>query len=218
MLPAVGSPFSMAEVPRRRRKGAENQTRELILDAAERLLLEEGYASVTSRRLAARAALKSQLVHYYFDTIENIFVAVIRRRATRNLESMIRAVAAADPLAGFWQASQETEAAIFWQELHALANHRKAIRDEVRHYMEQRRVLQAAALERSFKLSGVSSEFPPAAWALLVGGVLHVLSAEAVVGLSSSHEEALELLKAILDRAGVAFKGNEDNASRNILV
>ena len=61
--------------PRRRRpRGA-------LLDAAEQLMLEEGYAAVTSRRVAAQAGLKPQLVHYYFRTMDDLFLAVFRRRA-----------------------------------------------------------------------------------------------------------------------------------------
>ena len=69
-----------------RRIGAEDsKTRAQLLDAAERLLLEEGYAAVTSRRVAAKAGLKPQLVHYYFRTMDDLFVAVFRRRADENL-------------------------------------------------------------------------------------------------------------------------------------
>jgi AcrR family transcriptional regulator len=48
----------MAAAPPPRRIGAkDSKTRAQLLDAAERLLLEEGYAAVTSRRLAASAGL-----------------------------------------------------------------------------------------------------------------------------------------------------------------
>ena len=69
-----------------RRIGAEDSaTRAQLLDAAEQLLLEEGYAAVTSRRVAAKAGLKPQLVHYYFRTMDDLFVEVFRRRAEANL-------------------------------------------------------------------------------------------------------------------------------------
>ena len=47
-----------------RRIGAPDaKNRVVLLDAAEQMLLEEGYAAVTSRRVAHRAGLKPQLVH-----------------------------------------------------------------------------------------------------------------------------------------------------------
>ena len=77
-----------------RRIGAEDsKTRAQLLDAAEQLLLEEGYAAVTSRRVAAKAGLKPQLVHYYFRTMDDLFLEVFRRRAEENLARFERAVA-----------------------------------------------------------------------------------------------------------------------------
>src|ERR1700756_1229947 len=69
-----------------RRIGAPDaKNRVVLLDAAEQLLLEEGYAAVTSRRVAERAGLKPQLVHYYFRTMEDLFLAVFHRRAEEGL-------------------------------------------------------------------------------------------------------------------------------------
>ena len=69
-----------------RRIGApEAKNRGVLLDAAEQLLLEEGYAAVTSRRVAEKAGLKPQLVHYYFRTMEDLFLAVFRRMAEAGL-------------------------------------------------------------------------------------------------------------------------------------
>ena len=69
-----------------RRIGAPDaKNRGLLLDAAEQLMLEEGYAAVTSRRLASKAGLKPQLVHYYFRTMEDLFLEVFRRRAEEGL-------------------------------------------------------------------------------------------------------------------------------------
>jgi AcrR family transcriptional regulator len=191
----------MPDAPKpRRRGGANSETRTQLIDAAERLLLEEGYAAVTTRRLATRANLKSQLVHYYFESIDEVFVAVIRRRATRNLQRAIEAIDLDRPLEALWLIGGDRESVSFWQELLALANHRKAIREEVRHYMEQRRQLQAAALERGFKATGTASEVPLIVWALLVGGVSYMVSTEGMLGLSEGHKETLELVREIVAR------------------
>ena len=70
-------PQSAREVrPRVERRAREDsaETREAILDAAEALLVEDGYPSVTSRGVAERAGLKSQLVHYHFGTMDDLLV------------------------------------------------------------------------------------------------------------------------------------------------
>ena len=59
------------------------QTEEAFLDAAERLLVELGYAGVTTRRVAAEAGLNHGLVHYYFGSVENLLVRVLERFTER---------------------------------------------------------------------------------------------------------------------------------------
>src|ERR1700681_2196581 len=91
-------------MPSGRRIGAPDaKNRGVLLDAAEQLMLEEGYAAVTSRRLADRAGLKPQLVHYYFRTMDDLFLAVFRRRADENLAHFERTVAADHSLRTLWE-------------------------------------------------------------------------------------------------------------------
>src|SRR5438105_6756784 len=114
-----------------RRIGAEDsKTRAQLLDAAEKLLLEEGYAAVTSRRVAAKAGLKPQLVHYYFRTMDDLFVEVFRRRAEENVERLRKAVEADGSLRNLWTLNADPRGARFNTEMVALANHRKALRAE----------------------------------------------------------------------------------------
>src|ERR1700692_1950603 len=86
-----------------RRIGAPDaQHRSVLLDAAEQLMLEEGYAAVTSRRVAEKAALKPQLVHYYFRTMDDLFLAAFRRRAEDGLERQAQALTSGPPLRALW--------------------------------------------------------------------------------------------------------------------
>jgi len=61
-------------------------------------MLEEGYAAVSSRRIAQKAGLKPQLVYYYFRTMDDLFLAAFRRRAEKGLERQAEAVASNQPL------------------------------------------------------------------------------------------------------------------------
>ena len=49
---------------------ARSTAEEALLDAAERLLVEVGYAGITTRRLAEEAGVNHGLVHYYFGSNE----------------------------------------------------------------------------------------------------------------------------------------------------
>src|SRR4029077_16589163 len=87
-----------------RRIGAtDSKTRAQLVDAAEQLLLDEGYAAVTSRRVAAKAGRKPQLVHYYFRTMDDLFLEVYRRRADENLARLEKAVAEDGSLRALWK-------------------------------------------------------------------------------------------------------------------
>ena len=121
-----------------RRIGAPDaKNRGVLLDAAEELLLEEGYAAVTSRRVAEQAGLKPQLVHYYFRTMEDLFLEVFRRRAEQGLEVLATALASPQPLWALWRFSTQPEATRLTMEFMGLANHRKALRAEIVYYAER---------------------------------------------------------------------------------
>src|SRR5690349_20615746 len=49
--------------------------------ATAQIMLEEGYAASTSRRVAAKAGVKPALVHYYFPSMDDLFLAVLRDSA-----------------------------------------------------------------------------------------------------------------------------------------
>ena len=57
--------------------------RAIILDTTEKLMLEEGYAAISTRRVAKEAGLKPPLVHYYFPTTDDLFLATLSNRGYR---------------------------------------------------------------------------------------------------------------------------------------
>src|SRR3546814_15605455 len=91
-------------------------------------MLEEGYPGVTSRRVAATAGLKPQLVHYYFRTMEDLYLALFRRGASLNLERQARALAPEQPLRALWEFRRQPAGASLTQEFPALANSAPALR------------------------------------------------------------------------------------------
>ncbi len=68
----------MAEVGGQRRRGREATT-VAILDAAEELFHERGYAAVTVRHIAQQAGVSHALVHQYMGSKEDIFRGVLAR-------------------------------------------------------------------------------------------------------------------------------------------
>ncbi|HWE57400.1 MAG TPA: TetR/AcrR family transcriptional regulator, partial [Acidimicrobiales bacterium] len=73
-------------MPRRasRKSNQHNrETRERILIAAAEVLSEEGVVGVSTRRVAERAGANQALIHYYFESIDNLMWEVVKRIAER---------------------------------------------------------------------------------------------------------------------------------------
>ena len=174
-----------------RRIGAPDaKNRGVLLDAAEQLMLEEGYAAVTSRRVAEKAALKPQLVHYYFRTMDDLFLAAFRRRAEEGLEAQAQVLQARQPLWALWRFSTDPAATAITMEFIALANHRKALKAEIAYYAERFRDEQRKALSTVLERYGVDpAKFPPLVWSVLMTSVSRVLVIEQALDMSAGHAE-----------------------------
>lgn len=182
-----------------RRIGAPDaKNRGVLLDAAERLMLEEGYAAVTSRRLAERAGLKPQLVHYYFRTMDDLFLEVFRRRAEQGLELQKRALQSPQPLWALWRLNTHPTATRMTMEFAALANHRKSLRAEIARYAERFRNDQLDVVSSALSRYDVANEVPPVVWSVLFTGVSSVLVLERQLGMTAGHAETFELVERYL--------------------
>lgn len=182
-----------------RRVGAEDSaTRVVILDTTERLMLEEGYAAVSTRRVAGEADLKPPLVHYYFPTTDDLLVALYQRAAQRNIERVTNALASAKPLSELWALSTDQTRTTLAVEFMALANHRKRIRAEIAANIERSRAMQAEVLKRLLDQGTSRREFPPEAVSLVIAGVSRALVMEAALGVSSGHAETETLVRSWL--------------------
>ena len=184
-----------------RRIGTEtSKTRGVLLDAAERLMLEEGYAAVTSRRIAAGAGLKPQLVHYYFRTMDDLFLALFRRRADQGLERQARALDSAQPLWSLWDLSRDPRGTALTMEFTALANHRKAIQAELSASAERYR----AGLLQGFRSVLARYEidemqFPPIVCAVLLTSISTFLVIEqAMLGMTTGHAETVAFVEDLI--------------------
>jgi TetR/AcrR family transcriptional regulator len=184
-----------------RRIGAEDSaTRAALVDAAARLMLDEGYAAVTSRKVAARAGLKPQLVHYYFRTMDDLFLAVVHRGAEQNLERQARALASPQPLRALWELSTDPAGTKLTMEITALANHRKAIRTEIAAYAETFRRRQLDALAPVLERYGADAAIPPDALVVLITSLSQVLVLEEALGMDLGHKAARDLVENLLTR------------------
>jgi AcrR family transcriptional regulator len=109
---------------------ARSAAEDALLDAAEQLLVEVGYARITTRRLAEEAGVNHGLVHYYFGSNENLLVRALERFTERLIERQRELYAADLPFIEKWRTaiqfliSEDVTYEKAWMELQALAwNH-----------------------------------------------------------------------------------------------
>ena len=178
----------------RRRYGSEtSKSREMLLDAAELLMRESGYAAVTSRRLASRAGLKPQLVHYYFPTMDELFIEMFRRVKTRTLESLENVMKAEDPLRALWDLTANRPGVILSYEFVGLANHRKEFRAEVAEFGDRMRAIKINIVHRIMTDRGLTElPFTPSFAVVLLDSLARNLALEAELGVHAGHAEAFE--------------------------
>jgi AcrR family transcriptional regulator len=182
----------------RRPRAATPEKRRRILDAAESVMLRDGYAAVTSRRLEAETGLK---VHYHFGSIDDLFIAVVRRRGEGNIARLADALASPEPLRAWWRLASDQRGSRLLVEITTAANHRPALQAEVAAFAREARRMQIHALETILDDYGIDrEEFPPALLAATMQGLAFALAYDQVAGFETAQDEAAAAMDRLLGR------------------
>ncbi|PEQ11626.1 hypothetical protein B2G71_16000 [Novosphingobium sp. PC22D] len=176
------------------------KTRMRLIEAAHELLAEEGYPAFTARRIASKAELKPQLVHYYFRSMEDLVVTVFRKSAAIYFRLHDEALSSSRPLHALWALHCSMPEGGQINEFVALAKQYPALRDEMRQTGETFRKQQVEAIEKIYARGRVKNpQIGPAALTLLIAAVARNYAIEAQVGISLAHEELRQLIDTYLD-------------------
>ena len=174
-------------------------TRTAILDATEQIMLDEGYAGVSSRKVATRAGLKSKLLHYYFRTMDDLFIAAFERRENWHLANFASALASPMPLHAIWNLGVDAAASRLNLEFNALACHRPLVRNVIARSATRDRISVAAALQGVMQRKGFDLErYPPKVVALTMAGIARALATERALGADDGHAEAIAHIDGLL--------------------
>ena len=178
----------------------DSATRRALIRATAQIMIEEGYAAATSRRVAAKAGVKPALVHYYFPSMDELFLDVLRAGAEANLQRQRESLTDAKPLQALWDLNSATGSQL-WMEFMALANHRKAIRSEIADYAERYRDLEEAVLTLVLRANDVDTQaFPPVVMSMIVTSLARILVLEKGLGITRGHAQAQAFIDRYLDR------------------
>lgn len=191
-----------AKPAKKRRYVERPDIREALLDAAEALIREEGYAAATARKIASRVGLKHQVIFYYFGSQDELLVEVFRRFDKANNERLGQALESATPLSGLWQVLRDPAATRLTLEFMALANHNDVIRAEIAKSAEAARRRQTDAITQHLEQRGIEPQMSPQLVSLLTNAMARLLVQESSLGIHLGHAEA----KALSDASFAAFE------------
>jgi AcrR family transcriptional regulator len=201
-MPAMKAegPEAPAAAVKRRMGPAGSPSWHMLLDAAEEILREEGYAALTSRTIAARAGVNQQLVYYYFHTMEELIVAAFRRATEREMARLEAAAEAERPLRAIWQVRSNKPDLRSMPEFAALANRIPDLRAEVIAFRQRVRELQVAALHQSLRgRDAPMLELPaPALVALLDYAALYI-NRESELDVIVGQRELIDAFETFLE-------------------
>jgi hypothetical protein len=132
--------------------------------------------------------------------MDDLFVALFRRRAEEGLKLAAEALESDQPLRALWRLNIDPSGVVLNLEFMALGNHRKVIQAEIGAYGERLRKIEEEALDRHFKQLGIEPQIPPAAVGVLMTSVARMLVLESLVGMRGGHAETEVLVEAALHR------------------
>jgi AcrR family transcriptional regulator len=176
-----------------------SRTAEALLDAAERLLVDVGHAGISTRRVAAEAGANQGLVHYYFGSIDELFVQVLERFTERLIARQRAMYSGEGPFLEKWRAAwrfQEDDLdagySRIWLELQALSWSRPSLRPRIAAVnAEWRGVLRDAFKAAAEQYALSAQEFPVEALVALTMTFGQGYALERLEGIEEGHRAML---------------------------
>jgi AcrR family transcriptional regulator len=178
------------------KRSARLTNEELLLDAAERLLVEIGYAGITTRRLAEAAGVNHGLVHYYFGSNENLLVRALERFTERLITRQRELYASEEPFVEKWRTamrylmSEDATYEKIWLELQALAWNDPGLRERLALVNAEWRAVLTEAFAEPHRELGI--EMPLEALVSLVITFNVGIMVERLGGIESGHAALLD--------------------------
>jgi AcrR family transcriptional regulator len=185
------------------KKQARAEVEDRFLDAAERLLVEVGYAGISTRRLADEAGANHGLVHYYFGSMENLLARVLERFTDRLIARQRELYQSEIPFIEKWRTAMryldaDREYQKVWYELQALSWSRPELRERIAHVNAEWRAVLTDAF--AGPLAQYGWPIPLDALVSLVGTFNEGIILERLSGIETGHAALLAWIDELLER------------------
>lgn len=182
----------------KRRLGArDSQVRAGLVEAATEIVREEGCGALTAGRLAKTAGLSRQSVHYYFGTIEDVFIEILRAQTAEVKKRALESFATGNPLRVIWQFRRATSA--MTSELMAMAIRSETIRSEMAKSMDELTGISIAAVEDYARKNAVVFPVPVEAVVLALTNLSYSLALGRELGATMGHEATIDAVEQWLE-------------------
>lgn len=175
--------------------------RQAILAAAEHVILNEGYGAVTFRSVATAAGVAPGLVQYYFPSLDDLFITVLREATDRLIVELTHAADAGQPLRAIWAYANNPTGTALLMQFMALANRLPQIGSVLGEGGERVRQALLRILTDKWSDYGLDdSEFTPAALLFVLSAIPRMMHMEATLGTVTGHADTVAMIERFLDR------------------
>jgi TetR/AcrR family transcriptional regulator len=187
-----------------RKTSARSAAEDALLDAAERLLVDVGYAGITTRRLAEEAGINHGLVHYYFGSNENLMLRALERFTERLIERQRELYASDLSFIEKWRTAMRyllSEDATYekvWLELQALGWNHPELRESLARVNAEWRAVLTEAFAEPHRELGI--EMPLDALVSLVITFNVGIMVERLGDIDAGHRELLDWIDSWLSK------------------
>jgi AcrR family transcriptional regulator len=179
-----------------------------LLDAAEELLISKGYAEISTRRLAETAGITHGMVHYYFGSMEHLFLRVLERFTDRLIERQKALYLTDIPFIdkwrtamGFLEDDHQSGYQKIWLELQAMAWNHPELREQMGSILGRWRAVLMEAFTTGLKEFSIDTgEFPVEALVTLVITFNEGIILERMSGITTGQAALLRMIDQFLAR------------------
>ena len=163
-------------------------------------MIESGYAGVTSRHIAEKAGLKSQLVHYYFPTMDALFVTLYAQVVEELAQRQDEVFKSPKLARALWDLTSDPKRVALTYEFVALANHRKSIRSAIEASGNRFREGDIKIISLILRKNGFGSiSWLPVVAAILLESLARGLTLQNAMGITSGHPVVIAAVDRIID-------------------
>jgi AcrR family transcriptional regulator len=160
------------------RHGRSEDARQAVLQAADDLLVEKGFAGVTIEGVAAAAGVAKQTIYRWWGSKTDILLDTFLEDAARDLAPREHQTLAEDLRAHLGRLARflsDNDAGAVFKALIGHAQHDAAFAEKLRtHYLDEQRERDRAPLDRAIERGELPKDMDvPAAVDMLVGPIYH---------------------------------------------